>query len=86
MFKRCVLIILPLAIAILGPATLPAAGSVQAEQATIVVDAAEVTGTIHSLQGINAGPCGDEGQSHTFRQYEDIGVDYVRTWGRKAWQ
>ncbi|MFQ6059659.1 MAG: hypothetical protein ACE5MB_12350, partial [Anaerolineae bacterium] len=31
------------------------------------------------LQGINAGPRGKNRQSHLFRQYEDIGVDYVRT-------
>ena len=48
-------------------------------EATIVVDAAEVTGTIRSLQGINGSPRGYEGQSRLFRQYEDIGVDYVRT-------
>jgi alpha-N-arabinofuranosidase len=48
-------------------------------EASIVVDAAEVTGTIRSLQGINAGPRGEDRQSHMFRQYKDIGVDYVRT-------
>jgi alpha-N-arabinofuranosidase len=79
MFRRFVLIILFLVIASLGPATLPAVGSVQTEQATIVVDAADVTGTIRSLQGINAGPRGEDRRSHLFRQYEDIGVDYVRT-------
>ncbi len=46
---------------------------------TIVVDAAEATGTIRSLQGINVGPRGHDRQSHMFRQYRDIGVDYVRT-------
>jgi hypothetical protein len=48
-------------------------------EATIVVDAADVIGTIRSLQGINAGPRGGARQSHLLRQYRDIGVDYVRT-------
>ena len=48
-------------------------------EATIVVDASDVTGTIRSLQGINAGPRGKDRPSHLFRQYEDIGVDYVHT-------
>jgi alpha-N-arabinofuranosidase len=47
--------------------------------APIIVDASQVTGTIRSLQGINAGPRARERESHLFRQYEDIGVDYVRT-------
>jgi alpha-N-arabinofuranosidase len=80
MLKRCVLVILFLLIASLALATVPTVGSVAVEQATILVDAAEVTDTIHSLQGINAGPRRlDPQHSHLFRQYEDIGVDYVRT-------
>jgi alpha-N-arabinofuranosidase len=79
MSKRCVLVILLFLIASLALATKPAVGSASAEQATIVVDAAEVAGTIRSLQGINAGPRGKDRQSHLFRQYEDIGVNYVRT-------
>lgn len=43
------------------------------------MDVADLTGTIRSLQRINAGPCGGDRQFHLFRQYEDIGVDYVRT-------
>jgi alpha-N-arabinofuranosidase len=51
----------------------------QDTSATIVVDAAEVTGTIRSLQGINAGPRAKGRGAHLFRQYEDIGIDYIRT-------
>ena len=80
MFRQFMLIILLLLIANLALVTEPAVGSVGMEQAIILVDAAEVTGTIHSLQGINAGPRRlDPRHSHLFRQYEDIGVDYVRT-------
>ncbi|MGA9347496.1 MAG: hypothetical protein WBW48_01665, partial [Anaerolineae bacterium] len=79
MLRRCVLLTLTLLIASMGPGSMRATGSTVTAQATIVVDAAEVTGTIRSLQGINAGPRGEDGQSHLFRQYEDIGVDYVRT-------
>ncbi len=60
MFRRFTLITLLVLIASLGLATMPAVGSVETGQATIVVDAAEVTGAIRSLQGINAGPRGDE--------------------------
>ncbi|NOZ93247.1 MAG: hypothetical protein GXP47_00710 [Acidobacteria bacterium] len=55
-----------------------AAGAVATGHANIVVDASEVTGAIRSLQGINAGPRGNDRQSHLFCQYRDIGVDYVR--------
>ncbi len=79
MFRRFTLIILLLLIASLSLATEPAVGATRTEQAIITVNAAEVTGTIRSLQGINAGPRGKDRQSHMFRQYEDIGVDYVRT-------
>ncbi len=80
MLRRCALITLLLVIASLGLSTPPVMGSAQTEQATIVVDAAEVTGTIRSLQGINAGPRRlDPQHSHLFQQYRDIGVDYVRT-------
>jgi len=79
MFKRYVLFPLTLLIAGLGLVAMPAAGTEPTERAAIVVDAATVTGTIRSLQGINAGPRGEGRRSHLFRQYEDIGVDYVRT-------
>ncbi|MFQ5343340.1 MAG: hypothetical protein ACE5F6_17505, partial [Anaerolineae bacterium] len=79
MLRRYLLITLALLMAGLVPATLPAAGSAPDDQAAIAVDASAVTGTIRSLQGINAGPRGEGRQSHLFRQYEDIGVDYVRT-------
>jgi len=66
-----------------GADTIPATGTTMTTRAPIVVDAAEVTGTIRSLQGINAGPRGEGagwGQRvHLFQQYRDIGVDYVRT-------
>ena len=79
MLKRFMLMALLLLLAGLTSASLPIASATATAQATIVVDAAEVTGTIHSLQGINGGPRGGDWQSHLFRQYEDIGVDYVRT-------
>ncbi|MFQ5595578.1 MAG: alpha-L-arabinofuranosidase C-terminal domain-containing protein, partial [Anaerolineae bacterium] len=79
MLRRYLLITLALLMAGLAPATLPTAGSALADQATITVDASAVVGTIRSLQGINAGPRGRDGPPHLFRQFEDIGVDYVRT-------
>jgi xylan 1,4-beta-xylosidase len=80
MFKRYTLVALILLIANLRLTSMLAVGSTSAAQATIVVDAAEVTGTIRSLQGINAGPRRlDPQHSHLFQQYRDIGVDYVRT-------
>ncbi len=79
MLRRCVLLILTFLTASAGLGAMPVAGSSTTTQAAIVVDAAEVSGTIRSLQGINAGPRGEDRQTHMFRQYEDIGVDYVRT-------
>jgi alpha-N-arabinofuranosidase len=79
MLRRCVLLTLTLLIASMGLGSMGATEATTTVQATIVVDAAEVTGTICSLQGINAGPRGKDRQSHLLRQYEDIGVDYVRT-------
>jgi len=79
MLKRYTLVTFILLIANLRLTSMPAAGDTSVAQATIAVDASAVTGTIRSLQGINAGPRGKDRQSHLFRQYEDIGVDYVRT-------
>ncbi|MFQ5858862.1 MAG: hypothetical protein ACE5LU_24950, partial [Anaerolineae bacterium] len=79
MVRRYMLITLALLIAGLALATLPAVGSEPVETATIVVDAGTVTGTIRSLQGINAGPLSRGRRTHLFRQYQDLGVDYVRT-------
>jgi hypothetical protein len=70
-----------LAIAFLATSNLPTSQGLSGRrlEVTIVADAADVIGTIRSLQGINAGPRGGARQSHLFRQYRDIGVDYVRT-------
>jgi xylan 1,4-beta-xylosidase len=44
------------------------------------VDAAAVTGRIRSLQGVNAGPRPQrDGEANLTAQYQDIGVDFVRT-------
>jgi hypothetical protein len=64
------------------PASSPAAhpsSFAEGSTASILVDASGVTATIRSLQGVNAGPRASARPSHLFRQYEDIGVDYVRT-------
>ena len=73
------IIALLLLIAGLTLALLPTTGATLTAQVTIVVDAGQITGTIRSLQGINAGPRGNDRQAHLFRQYENIGVDYIRT-------
>ena len=43
------------------------------------VDAANVTGRIRSLQGMNAGPRPQRAEANLTAQYRDIGVDFVRT-------
>ena len=79
--RLIIMVLVGLALAFLTASNPPRSLGLSGRQsdATIVVDAAEATGTIRSLQGINAGPRGEDRQSHLFRQYEDIGVNYVRT-------
>ena len=43
------------------------------------VDAANVTGRLRSLQGMNAGPRPQRAEANLTAQYQDIGVDFVRT-------
>jgi len=43
------------------------------------VDAANVTGRLRSLQGLNAGPRPQRAEANLTARYRDIGVDFVRT-------